>query len=128
MTIYDNIQKAAERANTTISAIETACRLGNGTIGKWKTSIPKVDKLYKVAQFLNKPIEYFLTGEENVGRNNNNILTNCINESANSVLFVSENENELSKQEVELVATYRKLGIKKQMKMINYLIKLSEEE
>ena len=126
--LFENIVKAAERANITISAIEKACGFGNGTIGKWKTSIPKVDKLHKVAQLLGKPIEYFLTGEDTVTHNNNNILTNSINESANSVLFVSEKGNGLSKQEIELVATYRKMNIKQQMKMINYLIELSEEE
>lgn len=62
MDIYENIKAAATQAKISISNLETACGFAVGSIGKWKTSIPKVDNLYKVAQYLNKPLEYFLTG------------------------------------------------------------------
>ena len=61
-------------------------------------------------------------------QNAGNVLTNSINESANAVLFINDSaENSLSKQEVELIAAYRKLSIRKQAEMIQYLMKLNEE-
>ena len=62
MSIYDNIEAIAREKNLTIKAIEDGSGLKQSTIGKWKESVPKVDMLFKVAQFLELPMEYFLTG------------------------------------------------------------------
>lgn len=62
MTIYDYVKVLASERNVDIKTVETACQFGNGTIQKWSTSVPKVDKLYRVALYFDMPIEYFLTG------------------------------------------------------------------
>lgn len=127
MNIYENIQKAAKQAKISITNLEIACGFKNGTIGKWKISIPKVDNLYKVAQYLNKPLEYFLVGETTSGgKTHNNVLTNSISESTNATLIINQPANDFSKQELELVATYRELSIEKQAELIQYLLELKK--
>lgn len=61
MNIYERIQAIAQAQNITISELESELSLGNGTIGKWNQSIPKVDKLYLVAKFFEVPLESFLS-------------------------------------------------------------------
>lgn len=91
--------------------------------GKSKSYLKMIEEL---AEILDTTVEA-LTGII-VIQNAGNVLTNSINESANAVLFINDStENSLSKQEVELIAAYRKLSIRKQAEMIQYLMKLNEE-
>lgn len=91
--------------------------------GKSKSYLKMIEE---IAEILETTVEA-LTGII-VIQNAGNVLTNSINESANAVLFINDSaENSLSKQELELVATYRKLSIKKQAELIQYLMRLNEE-
>lgn len=58
--IYDIILACAREKNLSIREIERLAGFSNGTISKWEKSNPTVDRLYKVAKILEKPIEYFL--------------------------------------------------------------------
>ena len=52
ITVYNNIKKLCiERGDLNISQLEKACGIGNGTIGKWKTSNPSPEALAKVAAY-----------------------------------------------------------------------------
>ncbi len=62
MTVYDYVKVLASEKNVDIKTVERACGFGNGTISKWSKSTPKADVIFKVAQYFNTPIEYFLTG------------------------------------------------------------------
>lgn len=64
MVITDRIVAIAKERNISISALEKAVGLGNGTIGKWRTQSPSCDKLLKVANYLNTNINYLITGQE----------------------------------------------------------------
>lgn len=91
--------------------------------GKSKSYLKMIEE---IAEILETTIEA-LTGII-VIQNAGNVLTNSINESANAVLFINDSaENSLSKQELELIATYRKLSIRKQAELIQYLVSLNEE-
>lgn len=46
-----------------IDELEKKAKLGQGSIGKWKTSFPKIDTLKKVAEVLNVPIDYLINEE-----------------------------------------------------------------
>lgn len=127
MTLYERIEQTARERKISITNLEKAVELSNGAIGKWKYSTPKADKLYIVAKYLGKSVEYFLTGIESCYRNNGNILTNSINESPNSVLLIHGEESPLTKQELELILTYRELSIKDQADLITFLLKLKSE-
>lgn len=127
MDLYEHIKKCAEERKISITNLEKAVGFSNGTIGKWKISEPKASTLYKVASYFGKPIEYFLIGESAISRNSHNVLTNSINESDNAVLFIGQGGSDFSKQELELIATYRSLNIKTQAEMIQYLLSLKSE-
>ena len=55
--IFENVKKICDRKGITISQLEKEAGLGNGTIGGWKTSSPRVDSLQAVARVLKVKIE-----------------------------------------------------------------------
>ena len=64
ITVYNNIKKLCiERGDLNISQLEKACGIGNGTIGKWRTSNPSRDALEKVAAYLETTPEELLREE-----------------------------------------------------------------
>lgn len=125
MGLYERIKKCADERKISITNLEKVVGFSNGTIGKWKKSEPKASTLYQVASYFNKPIEYFLVGESVSGKNSHNVLTNSINESNNATLIIHQS-NDFSKQELELISTYRELGIEKQAELIQYLLNLKK--
>lgn len=54
--IFKKIESWCKENNTTISALEKKCGLGNATIRGWSDSIPRVDKLQKVSEVTGIPI------------------------------------------------------------------------
>jgi|GEM_PF-3146647 len=59
---------------------------------------------------------------------NGNVLSNSISESDNSILFISNDANGFTKQELEMIAVYRSLGIAEQADFIQYLLKLKSDK
>ena len=60
MTVYDRVKALADENNKKIANIEAETGLSNGTISKWKKSIPYVDTLKKVADYFHVSIEELL--------------------------------------------------------------------
>ncbi len=128
--LYERIKQCANERKISITNLEKALGFGNGTIGKWKTYMPSTTKIQKVADYFGKPIEYFLQGEEPAMQNVGNVLNNSINESDNAVLIIHQDEENsgLSKQELEIISTYRELGIAQQAEFIQFLLKLKSDK
>ena len=61
--IYTKVQELCKKNKITIYKLEKELGFPNASICKWKTSVPTVDKLKKVADYFGVSIEYFL-GEE----------------------------------------------------------------
>lgn len=53
--IYDNVKSACEKQGKSIAALEREAGIGNGTIGKWRTTAPNLATLEKVALVLKVP-------------------------------------------------------------------------
>ena len=64
MTIVDRIQKLCDENNTKIRPLERSLGISTGTIGKWDTSSPSADRLYKVAEYFSVSMEWLLTGKD----------------------------------------------------------------
>lgn len=49
--IYENVKRLCEKNKTSIWALEKACGIGNGTIGKWagREADPSISVLQKIA-------------------------------------------------------------------------------
>lgn len=54
------IKALCQEKGISIARLEKECGLGNGVIGRWDKSSPAVRNLKAVADYLGKPIEYFL--------------------------------------------------------------------
>ncbi len=55
--VYDSVKKICDEKGMTISSVEKAAGIGNGTIAGWKSSSPRMDILIKVANVLEVSIE-----------------------------------------------------------------------
>ena len=64
MGIISRIKDVARNKGLTISEIEKACGLGENSIYKWDRSSPSLDKVQRVANFIDVSIDYLATGEE----------------------------------------------------------------
>lgn len=62
MPIFENIVSRANKKGWSISELEKLSGLGNGTIGKWKTSKPSISSLEKVAEKLEVNVTTLLKG------------------------------------------------------------------
>lgn len=58
--LYDKVKEVCKEKGVSVSAVERHLEFGNGTITKWNDVSPNVCNLKKVADYLGKPIEYFL--------------------------------------------------------------------
>ncbi len=63
--MVNRIKALCKDAGITIQQLEKDLGMGNGAISKWENSVPKADRLYKVATYFGVTMEYLLTGKEN---------------------------------------------------------------
>ena len=63
MTIVERIKTLCAESHITIASLERRLNLGNGTIGRWKTASPTVERLGRVADYFGVSLDY-LTGRE----------------------------------------------------------------
>jgi len=64
MSLLENIQYLCKDHNISVPKLEKELGLGNGSIYKWGSSSPTVDKLQKVADYFKVSTEYLLLGYE----------------------------------------------------------------
>ena len=58
--ILENVKRLCKQKRTSIWALEKAIGIGNGTISKWETSSPSVDKLKRVADYFGVTVDDLL--------------------------------------------------------------------
>ena len=58
--IYDTVNAICERKGVTVWKLEKELGFSNGCIRKWNKSVPGIDKLQKVANYLGVSIEELL--------------------------------------------------------------------
>lgn len=61
--IYDRIKKICAKKKISVSSIERATGLSNGSISKWSECTPKVDNLKKIADYLGVTLEELIKEE-----------------------------------------------------------------
>lgn len=64
--IYEKIKRLCAQKGVTIYRLEKDLEFSPSTIIKWKTSVPAVNKLKKVSDYLGVNIEYFLEEDKGV--------------------------------------------------------------
>lgn len=61
MNLY-RIKELCLRNNITVAELERNIKMGNGTIGRWADSNPRVDSVKKVADYFHVPVDYLMGG------------------------------------------------------------------
>ena len=62
--VLDVIKNLCKSRGITINRLEQELGFSQGSIGKMNDSVPKADRLYKIAEYFDLPMEYFLTPDE----------------------------------------------------------------
>lgn len=71
MNILDVVAKLCSERNITITELERRLGFGQGSIGKWKDSTPKVDKIIAIANYFGVSTDYIMgmTSYDNCNEN-----------------------------------------------------------
>ena len=64
MGLYENVKKAANAKGYSINRLEKELGFARSYIGKFKTITPSVDKIQKIADFLDVSTDYLMTGKK----------------------------------------------------------------
>lgn len=62
--MYKIIQDLCSERGISVSKLERDLKFPRGVLYKWDSCVPGVDKVKKVADYFNLPIEYFLSNED----------------------------------------------------------------
>ena len=63
MSIVNRLQAIVKERGTTFKQLERETGLGNGTIRRWEEQSPRLDKLTKVADYLQVSLDYLVYGK-----------------------------------------------------------------
>ena len=69
MTFYERIESLRKAHRISQGALEKELGFSNGSISKWKTSMPTPERLKKLADFFEVSVDYLVSGEENNSSN-----------------------------------------------------------
>lgn len=138
--IADKIKTIAKSKNIPMKKLLEDVRLWFNTMSNMKTSMPKVDNLAKIADYLNVSVDYLL------GRTNTQATTysvNNINDSSvvqgngsvfgnASISVASTFENDpnnisSSKEEIGILDLYRSLNIRDRAKFMNFVFEMEDK-
>ena len=62
--ILDNVKRLCYENHISIWSLEKAIDVGNGTIGKWENSSPRIDTVKKVADYFGVTVDELLSDAE----------------------------------------------------------------
>lgn len=64
MTVFERIESLRKSQKISQGRLEKELGFSNGSISKWKTSMPTLERLQKIADYFGVTIDYLTTGEE----------------------------------------------------------------
>ena len=77
MTVYERIENLMKsRGISSQGKLEKELGFSNGSISKWKNSMPTSERLQKVAEYFNVSVEYLMTGEDKSSLTDNKYYIN----------------------------------------------------
>lgn len=63
MTFYERLEELRNKSGISQGKLEKELGFSNGSISKWKNSMPTHERLQKVADYFGVPLEYLTTGK-----------------------------------------------------------------
>lgn len=64
MSVYERIEKLRKIAKISQGKLEKELGFSNGSISKWKSSMPNPERLKKLADYFGVSVDYLMNGEE----------------------------------------------------------------
>ena len=64
MGFYERVEELRKKTGLSQGKLEKELGFSNGSISKWKNSIPTYDRLQKISGYFNVSVDYLRTGEE----------------------------------------------------------------
>lgn len=105
--LVNRIEKRIKEKRTNFKRVEQELGLGNGTIKRWSTQSPRLDKLVPVAEYLQVSLDYLVFGSSVSETSTNGDRPDLEAEKERQGLTCDGLP--LSEDEVDLVAMYRLL-------------------
>ena len=68
MTVYERIESLRKERKISQGNLEKELGFSNGSISKWKTSMPKPERLQKIADYFCVTVDYLMNGNESDGK------------------------------------------------------------
>ena len=68
MTVSERIESLRKERKISQGNLEKELGFSNGSISKWKTSMPKPERLQKIADYFGVTVDYLMTGNESDGK------------------------------------------------------------
>lgn len=66
MNFYERIETLRKNRKISQGALEKELGFSNGSVSKWKNSMPTPERLKKLADFFQVSVDYLVTGEESI--------------------------------------------------------------
>jgi len=66
MNFYERIETLRKNRKISQGALEKELGFSNGSVSKWKNSMPTPERLKKLADFFQVTVDYLVTGEERI--------------------------------------------------------------
>ena len=108
MTLVDRISQIAKDKGLTFRAIERELGLGNGTIKRWEVQSPRLDRLIKVAEYLQVSLDTLVFGDNKTDNNlEDETYFNIKNLKYKQKLIYDDSP--LTEEEADLIAMFRPL-------------------
>ena len=108
MAIVQRLQALVKEKGTNFKQLEVECGLGNGVIRRWDVQSPRLDKLVKVANYLNVSLDYLVYGREATGTDRDNDLALDLTAVKNAQGLLCDG-SPLEAEEADLIAMFRLL-------------------
>jgi len=86
MFIVERLQFIVKSRGTNFKQLERDCGIGNGTIRRCDEKSPGLDKIYKVADFLQISLDYLVYGRESISTESPNCLGVQLSQSENDLI------------------------------------------
>lgn len=67
MTVYERIENLRKSNGISQGKLEKELGFSNGSISKWKNSMPKPERLQKIADYFGVTVDFLMTGEGKQG-------------------------------------------------------------
>ena len=113
-TLYEKVEMLRREKGISQRILESELGFSNGSISKWKKSTPTIDRIQKLANYFNVPVEYLtdnqkiVTGINNASHFTYNFNNEIQNQKIGKAQFVIQKDDDNNIEETD-IETYKRV-------------------